>query len=62
MTNQYSPKTFLRQTPNELLRDCFTSKGALSDIPWTELPEHNIQVVYNKWQALPESQRGSIEC
>jgi hypothetical protein len=34
MTNHYSPKTFLRQTSNDLLRQCFADKGALSDLPW----------------------------
>ena len=28
---------------------------------WETLPEHQIEVVYDKWQELPEAQRVAIE-
>lgn len=48
MINHYSPKTFLRQTSNSLLQQCFARQGALTDVDWGELPEHNVEVVYDK--------------
>ena len=61
MVQHYSPKTFLRHTSNELLRACFTRQEALTDIAWEDIPRHNVDVVYDAWQTLPESQRTAIE-
>lgn len=57
MVQHYSPKTFLRQTSNAILQACFEKQGVLKDVPWNGLPEHQIDVVYDQWQDLPESQR-----
>lgn len=59
MSQHYAPKTFLRQTSNRLLRECF--KDALDDVDWDSLPEHKIDVIYDKWQLLPNRQRVAIE-
>ncbi|MSO37800.1 MAG: hypothetical protein EXQ69_06050 [Acidimicrobiia bacterium] len=61
MTIHYTPKTFLRQTSNCMLQSCFNRIGALHDIPWSELSEHRIDVVYDGWQQLPDAQRLEIE-
>lgn len=61
MTVHYQPKTFLRQTSNNLLQACFGQIGVLGDIPWADLSEHQIDVVYDGWQNLPEQQRLEIE-
>ena len=57
----YTPRTFLRQTSNELLRARFDQIGVLTNIPWAELSNNEIDVVYDEWQNLPESQRLEIE-
>lgn len=57
----FTPKTFLRQTSNELLRTCFGRFGVLQDLPWTDLANHQIDPVYDGWQNLPEPQRLEIE-
>jgi hypothetical protein len=61
VAHQYSPKTFLRQTSNTLLRECFAEKGALIDVPWDELAEHEIDGVYDNWQVLPDEERIAFE-
>jgi hypothetical protein len=59
MPLHYSPKTFLRQTSNRLLRHCFD--GVINDVDWEALPEHEINIVYERWQQLPDRQRVAIE-
>lgn len=61
MSTHYNPKTFLRQTSNELLQACFGQLGVLQDLPWTELANHQVDLVYDRWQDLPEPQRLQIE-
>lgn len=57
--SQYAPKTFLRQTSNRLLRECFKDK--IGDAVWESLPEHKIDGVYDLWQKLPDPDRVPIE-
>jgi hypothetical protein len=60
--SHYSPKTFLRQTSNDLLRQCFTDRGGvLSDLPWDEMDEHGIDDIYQGWQELPDEERVAFE-
>lgn len=59
MALHYAPKTFLREASNRLLKQCFD--GVLDDVDWESLPEHKIEVVYDKWQELPEPQRVAVE-
>jgi len=61
MVQHYSPKTFLRQTSNAMLQACFNKHEALAGVAWNELAEHQIDVVYDGWQNLPEAQRLAIE-
>jgi hypothetical protein len=57
----FTPRTFLRQTSNSLLRACFGQFGVLQDLPWAEIPDHQIDVIYDQWQDLPDAQRIEIE-
>jgi hypothetical protein len=61
MVQHYSPKTFLRQTCNAILQACFARHSALADVSWNDLSEHQGDVVYDRWQDLPESERLTIE-
>ncbi len=61
MLNHYSPKTFLRQTSNSILQQCDARQRSLADVEWSNLPEHNVEVVYDKWQDLPVADRIGIE-
>lgn len=55
MSQHYAPKSFLRDTSNRLLKECFKE---VLDVDWESLPEHKVDVVYDKWQKLPDQQRG----
>lgn len=61
MALQYTPRTFLRQTSNELLQACFQRVGVLQELPWTDLPNHQIDVIYDGWQNLPDAERLEVE-
>lgn len=58
MPQHYAPKSFLRDTSNRLLKRCFKE---VLDVDWESLPEHAVDIVYDKWQELPEKQRVGIE-
>lgn len=53
MAGQFTPKNFLRQTSNVLLRAFFTSHDALCDFPWSDTLEHQVEPIFKTWQALP---------
>ncbi len=61
MSKTYSPKTFLRQTPNRMLKDYFRGKGLLKNIEFDELSETQIDSIMEAWQELPDKQRYQIE-
>jgi hypothetical protein len=61
MSRQYSPKSFLRHVPNQLLKQFFDRRGQLGHILWYLRSETEIEPIYEAWQALPESQRLKIE-
>jgi len=61
MRVHYQPKTFLRQTSNSLLQARFGQLGVLQDITWADIEDHQIDVIYDRWQVLPEPQRLEIE-
>jgi hypothetical protein len=61
MTRQYSPKNFLRQVSNHLLRTFFAQRGVLTEIPWVLQRETKIEPIYDAWQGLPASQRSEID-
>lgn len=61
MSQQYAPKTFLRQTSNRLLRECFAREGVLADVDWNAIPEHRVEYVWDRWQHLPDVSRTAIE-
>ena len=58
----YSPKSFLRQAPNELLKRYFQERGLLLDVDFDALEdETDIERVYEAWQALPREQLEEVE-
>jgi hypothetical protein len=61
MTRHYSPKSFLRQVPNQLLKEFFDRRRQLGDILWYNLRETEVELVYNAWQRLPTAQREAAE-
>jgi hypothetical protein len=61
MTRDYSPKTFLRQTPNTILKEYFRCKDLLADIDFDSLNETNIDPISEFLDGIPENQKKQIE-
>ena len=61
MARQYSPRTSLRQVPNQLLKQFFDACGLLPDFIWYTLRETETELIYQAWQALPQAAREDIE-
>jgi hypothetical protein len=61
MARQYSPRTFLRQVSNHLLKEFFDERNELSEISWLTQGETEINLIYDAWQALPASQWSEID-
>ena len=61
MIAQYSPKHFLRQVPNTLLKTFFDRRGELLEVKWDQLREMDADPVFEAWQALPEANRNDVE-
>jgi hypothetical protein len=61
MAKPFDPRLILKQISNALLREFFTRRGELLDVPWDDLTEHRIDPVFEAWQALPERQRREVQ-
>ena len=61
MAHEYSPRMFLRQAPNALLKAYFQRRGHLTDFPWETLEETDVDPIYDAWQALPRGARDQAE-
>jgi hypothetical protein len=61
MSRQYSPKTFLRQVPNNLLKGYFDRRGLLTGVLWYLQRETEVDLIFAAWQALPDADRQAVE-
>ncbi len=61
MSRNYSPKTFLRQTPNHILKEYFGREKLLEDIDFDTLGETNIDPVFQAIEKLSNEQQNQIE-
>ena len=61
MSRNYSPKTFLRQTPNRILKEYFQRKDLLRDIEFDKLGETQIDTIAEALDELSGKQRNNIE-
>jgi len=61
MSRNYSPKTFLRKTPNALLKEYFAGKGVLGEIDFDQLGDTQVDPVIAAMEALPVRERTLIE-
>jgi len=61
MARQYSAKTFIRNVPNELLRQYFN--GVLIELPvnWDEIGDTDAEPVFDAIEMLDDRQRGTVE-
>jgi len=61
MSRNYSPRTFLRHTPNHMLKEYFSRKDLLKDIDFDTLGETEIDPVFEAMDKLSGKQRDNIE-
>ncbi len=61
MAKPFDPRKVLKQIANSLLREFFTRRGELADVPWDQLSEHRIEPVFDAWQSLPEHQKLAVQ-
>ena len=61
MSRNYSPKTFLRQMPNHILKEYFNRKDLLKDIDFDKLGETEIDSIFEAIDKLSSKQQNNIE-
>ena len=61
MSRNYSPKTFLRQTPNTILKEYFHREKLLEDINFDELGDTQIDSIFEAMDKLDTKERNKIE-
>ncbi len=61
MARNYSPKVFLRQAPNELLRRYLSELGLDKSVPWDQVSDKHIDAVYKAIENLPEPDKQAID-
>lgn len=61
MAKPFDPRKVLKHISNPLLREFFTRRGELAQVPWSELTEHRIDPIFEAWQALPERQKLEVQ-
>jgi len=62
MARQYSRRTFLRQTPNAVLKEYFVGKGLLGEVDFDALTkETDIEALSEGIEALPDTERAAVE-
>jgi len=61
MSRNYSPKTFLRRTPNHILKEYFHRKDILKGIDFDKLGETEIDPIFEAMDELSGKQRNNIE-
>lgn len=60
-SRQYAPKDFLRRVPNVLSGRYFHDRGLLTHLDFTQLPETDVEPIFEAWQDLPEDTRAGID-
>lgn len=58
---EYSPRTFLRQSPNALLARYFHGRDLLTDVDIASLNETDIDQIFEAWMLLPDNACAEID-
>ncbi|MCA9250650.1 MAG: hypothetical protein KDA54_05910 [Phycisphaerales bacterium] len=61
MARQYSPKTFIRGVPIDLLQQYFEGKGFTLGIDWDSVEDSDADPLFDAIQALTDRQRATVE-
>ncbi len=60
MARHYSPKSFLRQAPNALLRSYLRGRGVGTDLSWDHLEEKKVDPIYQAIDKAPDDVKAEI--
>ena len=58
MAQHYSPKAFMIEAPNSLLKEYYERQGLNGDIPWKHLSERDIGRVFGAYHGVRLHSRG----
>ena len=61
MARHYSPRSFFRQIPNDLLARCFKDRGLFQELDFTAMRETQPDELFKAWLELPEKHRNALE-
>jgi len=61
MAKPFDPRRILKQIANALLREFFSRRGELMDVPWDTLTEHKVEPVFQGWQALEDEKQREVQ-
>ena len=61
MARQYSARTFLRNTPNDLLKRYFEKRGVRFRVSWIVAHETDVNWILGELERLPDALRSSID-
>lgn len=58
---EYSPRNFMRQVSNSLLREYFAKRGLALDVSWDTLKETQVEPLWEAWQRLEPGEQHKAE-
>jgi len=61
MARHYSPRAFMIEAPNRLLKEYYERVGLNGDIPWRHLSERDIGRVFEAYEKAPEKTRRKMD-
>ena len=61
MARHYSPRAFMIEAPNKLLKEYYARDGLNGDIPWQHLSEKDIDFVFTAYENAPEPVRRRMD-
>lgn len=61
MARNYSPRAFMIEAPNKLLKEYYERHDLGGDIPWKHLSERDIDFVFRAYEKAPEAVRRQID-
>ncbi len=60
MPTPFDPRKTLKQISNSLLKEYFSRRGELVDVPWDDLRDRDVEPVFHAIQALPDEKRTEV--
>jgi len=61
VARHYSPKAFMIEAPNRLLKEYFERAEVSGDIPWQHLSDRDIKPIFEAYENAPEKTRRRMD-